>query len=211
MAEHARTGSLTVVSGFSGAGKGTLMKELLGRYDNYALSVSMTTRTPREGEVNGREYFFVTQEEFDREVEAGGLLEHAGYVNHSYGTPRRYVEEKMAEGKDVVLEIEVQGARQVKEKFPGANFIFVITPSAEVLRQRLKGRGSEDEETIRGRLLRAVEEAEEIPMYDFILVNDDLSEAVQQLHESIQTAKTRPAAMKEFTDVFVSELRSITE
>ena len=101
-------GSLTVVSGFSGAGKGTLMRELLKNHDCYALSVSMTTRAPREGEVNGREYFFVTQEEFDQTIQENGFLEYAGYVNHSYGTPRRYVEEQIAAGKDVLLEIEVQ-------------------------------------------------------------------------------------------------------
>ena len=113
-----RRGVLAVVSGFSGAGKGTLMKNLLNQYDNYALSISMTTRLPREGEENGREYFFVSKEIFEEKVQQDGLVEYACYCDNYYGTPREYVESQMAMGKDVLLEIEIQGALKVKEKFP---------------------------------------------------------------------------------------------
>ena len=135
-------GILVVVSGFSGAGKGTLMKELLKRYDNYALSVSATTRQPREGEKDGEDYFFVNREYFQQMIEEGRLVEYAQYVNHYYGTPRDYVEKKMAEGKDVILEIEIQGALKVKKRFPDALLIFVTPPSAGELRRRLVGRGT---------------------------------------------------------------------
>ena len=113
-----KQGVLAVVSGFSGAGKGTVMKALLEKYDNYALSISATTRDPRPGEENGREYFFVSEETFLSMIEHDELIEHARYVNHYYGTPRAYVEEKMAEGKDVILEIEIQGALKIKENSP---------------------------------------------------------------------------------------------
>ena len=193
-------GSLTVVSGFSGAGKGTIMKALLSRYEGYALSVSMTTREPREGEANGREYFFVSQEEFDRTIEEGGFLEYAKYVKHSYGTPRRYVEDQIAAGKDVLLEIEVQGAMQILKKMPEANTVFVTTPSAEELKKRLRGRGTETEESVAGRLARAVEETEFIPYYQHLLVNDDLDEAVGKLHALIQDSKKRQAFVEQFRE-----------
>ena len=133
-------GILVVVSGFSGAGKGTLMKELLKQYDNYALSVSATTRQPREGEKDGEDYFFVTKELFQQMIEENQLVEYAQYVNHYYGTPREYVEKKMAEGKDVILEIEIQGALKVKKRFPDALLLFITPPNAEELRRRLVGR-----------------------------------------------------------------------
>ena len=143
-----RQGILAVVSGFSGAGKGTLMKELLRRYDNYALSISATTRSPREGEVDGREYFFVSKERFQQMIEEGSLVEYAQYVNHYYGTPKEYVMRQMAQGKDVILEIEIQGALKVKKRFPEALLLFVTPPSAEELCRRLVGRGTETIEVI---------------------------------------------------------------
>ena len=154
-----RQGILAVVSGFSGAGKGTLMKELLRRYDNYALSISATTRSPREGEVDGREYFFVSKERFQQMIEEGSLVEYAQYVNHYYGTPKEYVMRQMAQGKDVILEIEIQGALKVKKRFPEALLLFVTPPSAEELCRRLVGRGTETIEVINARLRRAAEEA----------------------------------------------------
>ena len=135
-----KRGLLIVVSGFAGSGKGTLMKRLTGDYDNYALSVSMTTRKPRPGEVHGREYFFVTKEEFEQKIQDDGLIEYAVYVENYYGTPRAYVEEQMAKGKNVVLEIEIQGALKVKERFPEAVLIFVLPPSVKELYRRLKER-----------------------------------------------------------------------
>ena len=141
-------GILTVISGFSGSGKGTIMKALLERHQNYALSVSATTRSPREGEVDGREYFFKTKEEFQEMISKNQFIEYAQYVDHYYGTPRGYVERCLSEGRDVILEIEVQGARKVKEMIPEAVLVFVTPPSARELRERLIGRGTETMEVI---------------------------------------------------------------
>ena len=185
-------GILAVVSGFSGAGKGTLMKELLKRYDNYALSVSATTRQPREGEKDGEDYFFVSREYFQQMIEEGRLVEYAQYVNHYYGTPRDYVEKKMAEGKDVILEIEIQGALKVKKRFPDALLIFVTPPSAGELRRRLVGRGTETIEVINARLRRAAEEASGMEAYDYLLINDEIDACVEQMHQliTLQHSKT---------------------
>ena len=185
-------GILVVVSGFSGAGKGTLMKELLKRYDNYALSVSATTRQPREGEKDGEDYFFVNREYFQQMFEEGRLVEYAQYVNHYYGTPRDYVEKKMAEGKDVILEIEIQGALKVKKRFPDALLIFVTPPSAGELRRRLVGRGTETIEVINARLRRAAEEASGMEAYDYLLINDEIDACVEQVHQliTLQHSKT---------------------
>ena len=179
-------GILVVVSGFSGAGKGTLMKELLKRYDNYALSISATTRAPREGETDGKEYFFVSKEQFEQMRDEQKLIEYAQYVNHYYGTPKEYVEQKMAEGKDVILEIEIQGALKVKKRFPDALLLFVTPPSAEELRRRLVGRGTETLEVINARLARAAEEASGMEAYDYLLINDDLDRCVEEMHQLIQ-------------------------
>lgn len=179
-------GILVVVSGFSGAGKGTLMKELLKRYDNYALSISATTRAPREGETDGKEYFFVTKEQFEKMRDERKLIEYAQYVNNYYGTPKEYVEQKMAEGKDVILEIEIQGALKVKKRFPDALLLFVTPPSAEELRRRLVGRGTETLEVINARLTRAAEEASGMEAYDYLLINDDLDRCVEEMHQLIQ-------------------------
>ena len=129
-------GILIVVSGFSGAGKGTLMKQLVRSYDNYALSVSMTTRSPRPGEEDGREYFFVSREEFERRIEEGGLIEYASYCGNYYGTPKEYVRKQLEKGRDVILEIEIQGALKVKEQFPTALLLFVMPPSVSELKKR---------------------------------------------------------------------------
>ena len=178
---------MIVVSGFSGAGKGTIMKRLLERYpDRYALSVSATTRAPRQGEEHGREYFFVSTEEFESMIKREELIEYARYVNNYYGTPRSYVEEKLSEGRDVILEIEIQGALKVREKFPDTLLLFVTPPSAKELKARLVGRGTEDEATIASRLNRAVEESRGIENYDYFVVNDDLDTCVAQVHGIIE-------------------------
>lgn len=179
-------GVLVVVSGFSGAGKGTVMKALLEKYDNYALSVSATTRSPRPGEENGREYFFLTESQFEDMIRNDELIEHARYVDHYYGTPRKYVEDKMAAGKDVILEIEIQGALKVKKRFPDALLLFVTPSSAEELRRRLVGRGTETLEVINARLARAAEEASGMEAYDYLLINDDLDRCVEEMHQLIQ-------------------------
>lgn len=180
-------GVLVVVSGFSGAGKGTIMKSLMAKYDNYALSVSATTRSPRPGEEDGREYFFRTREEFEEMIRQDQLIEYAQYVENYYGTPRTYVEEQLAAGRDVILEIEIQGARKIKKKFPEAVLVFVTAPSMAELEGRLVGRGTESQEVIRQRLARAAKEAEGVEEYDYLLVNDDLEKAVDTLHDIIQS------------------------
>ena len=180
-------GVLVVVSGFSGAGKGTIMKSLMAKYDNYALSVSATTRNPRPGEEDGREYFFRTREEFEEMIDQDQLIEYAQYVENYYGTPRTYVEEQLAAGRDVILEIEIQGARKIKKKFPDAVLVFVTAPSMEELKERLVGRGTETQTVIRQRLARASQEAEGVEEYDYLLVNDELDLAVDRLHNIIQS------------------------
>ncbi len=202
-------GILAVVSGFSGAGKGTLMKALLEKYDNYALSISATTRKPREGEVHGREYFFMSVDEFEGLITNDQLIEYARYVSNYYGTPRSYVEEKMAEGKDVILEIEIQGALKVKEKFPETLLIFVVPPSAGELKRRLIGRGTESMEVIEQRMKRATEEAEEMDSYDYILVNDDLNKAVEDLHNLIQSQHMQASCNADLIKSMKEELTAI--
>ena len=191
-------GILVVVSGFSGAGKGTLMKELLKRYDNYALSISATTRAPREGDTDGKEYFFVTKEQFEKMRDERKLIEYAQYVNNYYGTPKEYVEQKMAEGKDVILEIEIQGALKVKKRFPDALLLFVTPPSAEELRRRLVGRGTETLEVINARLARAAEEASGMEAYDYLLINDDLDRCVEEMHQLIQLQQRKTSYHLDF-------------
>ena len=199
-------GILVVVSGFSGAGKGTLMKELLKRYDNYALSISATTRAPREGETDGKEYFFVSKEQFEQMRDEQKLIEYAQYVNHYYGTPKEYVEQKMAEGKDVILEIEIQGALKVKKRFPDALLLFVTPPSAEELRKRLVGRGTETLEVINARLARAAEEASGMEAYDYLLINDDLDRCVEEMHQLIQLQHRRTSYHLDFLNQMREEL-----
>lgn len=186
-----RTGILMVVSGFSGAGKGTLMKRLLERYDNYALSISMTTRTPRPGEEHGKHYFFVDRDEFEGHIADDGLLEYARYCGNYYGTPRAYVEKCMEEGRDVILEIEIQGALKIKEKFPDAVLVFVTPPDAKELERRLTGRGTETKEVIGKRLARAVEESEGVENYDYIVVNDQLDKCVEDIHAIVTASHCR--------------------
>lgn len=204
-------GILVVVSGFAGSGKGTLMKELTGKYDNYALSVSATTRNPRPGEVEGREYFFKTVEEFEKMIEADAFVEYAQYVNNYYGTPRAYVEKQLEAGRDVILEIEIQGALQVKEKFPETLLLFVMPPSAEILKERLIGRGTETMPVIEARLARAAEEAEGIEKYDYLIINDRLDECVVTMHEIIQNEHVRTFRNKDFINNMREELKGFSK
>lgn len=197
-------GILIVVSGFSGAGKGTLMKEMIKTYDNYALSVSMTTRKPRPGEEEGKSYFFVDKETFEETIAKDGLIEYAGYCGNYYGTPREYVETCLDNGRDVILEIEIQGALKVKEKFPEALLLFIMPPSAEELKRRLEGRGTESEEVICQRIARAAEEAEGIENYDFIIINDRLDDCVKEMHSIISAARRCPKRNKEL----IADMRS---
>lgn len=204
-------GVLIVVSGFSGAGKGTLMKRLLETYDNYALSVSMTTRSPREGEEEGVAYFFTDKEGFERCIAGDGLIEYAVYCDNYYGTPRAYVEEQLEAGKDVVLEIEIQGALKVKEKFPESLLLFVTPPSASELERRLIGRGTESAEVIRKRLARAYEESEGMEAYDYIVVNDDLERCVEEIHQLVDAARKAPVRRKSFIKEIREELKEFSK
>ena len=202
-------GILVVVSGFSGAGKGTLMRALLEKYHNYALSVSATTRQPREGETDGKDYFFVSQEKFKQMIEEEQLIEYAQYVNHYYGTPKAYVLRQMAEGKDVILEIEIQGALAIKRQFSNALLLFVLPPSAQELKRRLVGRGTESLDVIEARLRRAFDEAEGMDSYDYILVNDDVDACVEDMHELIKAQHLRVCHNLDFIEQIREELKHV--
>ena len=221
-------GILVVVSGFSGAGKGTLMKELLRRYDNYALSISATTRKPREGEENGREYFFLSEEEFKKLRDEHKLIEYAKYVNHYYGTPKEYLEyaeyvgnfygtsmavirEKLDQGIDVILEIEIQGALKVKKRYPEALLLFVTPPSAEELKRRLVGRGTESIEVINARLKRAAEEADGMEAYDYLLINDEIDTCVEKMHQLIQLQHEKTSYHLDFLGKMREDLYHLDE
>lgn len=181
-------GKLIVISGPSGAGKSTVVFQAMEGRNDLCFSTSVTTRKPRPGEVDGREYFFVDLERFDEMIKNDELLEHAVYVANSYGTPRKYVEDKLNSGMNVLLDIEVQGARQVAEKMPDAVKIFIIPPSLEELERRLVGRGTDTARAIEARLIRARQEYQEADFYDYIIVNDDANRAAEEL-KAIITAE----------------------
>lgn len=204
-------GLLIVISGFSGVGKGTLVKKLVDSYDNYALSVSMTTRAPRDGEKDGVSYFFVEKEMFEETIANDGLIEYASYVGNYYGTPRAWVEEQLESGRDVVLEIEVQGALKVKEKFPEALLLFLLPPSAQELKHRLEKRGTETAEVIEQRLKRAREEAEYIGRYDFIEVNDDLDACMGRINGIVAAAHGWPSLNTETINTLKEELDALAK
>ena len=199
-------GILVVVSGFSGAGKGTLIKRLMEKYDNYALSISATTREPRPGEEHGREYFFHTKQEFEELILQDALIEYARYVDNYYGTPKAYVEKQLSMGKDVILEIEIQGALKVKEKLPETLLLFVTPPPAQELKRRLVGRGTESMEVIESRLSRAFEEAQGMEEYDSILVNDQIEDCVDQMHAVIQSQHCKTENCRDFIRKITGEI-----
>ena len=185
-------GILVVVSGFSVSGKGTIMKKLMEKYsDKYALSVSATTRDPRPGEEHGVDYFFVTKEEFEDMIQKGALVEYAQYESNFYGAPKAYVEEQLSAGKSVILEIEIQGALKIKEQFPDTLLLFVTAPSAEELKNRLTGRGTETPEVIAARLSRAVEESQGMEEYDYLVINDKIDETVDLVDTIIEGQKNQ--------------------
>ena len=191
---NTQTGILTVISGFSGAGKGTIVHRLLEKYpQNYALSISATTRAPRPGEQDGREYFFRSVDCFEKMIEEDELLEYAKYVSNYYGTPKAYVQEQLAAGKDVILEIEIQGALKI-----------VTPPSFEELERRLVGRGTETPEVIHERLCRADEECKGIEAYDYLIVNDELEACVDQVHSILQNEHT----MISRKELFIMEIKT---
>ena len=196
-------GTLVVVSGFSGAGKGTVLAQVLARRPDLYFSVSFTTRAPREGEQDGVNYHFVTREEFQARIGRGEFLEYAEYVGNYYGTSMQVIREKLERGIDVVLEIEIQGALKVKEKYPDALMLFLVPPDAQTLKERLVGRGTETADVIHDRLERAAQEAQEMGSYEYIIVNDDLDTCVKQVHELIQSAHCK----KSHNTAFIKELQ----
>ena len=191
-------GKLIVISGPSGAGKSTVVFKAIAGREDVCFSTSVTTRAPRPGEVDGREYFFIDRERFDEMVARDELLEHAEYVTNCYGTPRAYVEEKLASGMNVLLDIEIQGARQIHEKMPEAVMIFIIPPTLEELRRRLEGRGTDSAEAIEGRLARARQEYREADFYEYIIVNDDADQAARELSAIMMAEHCRAADRQHF-------------
>lgn len=184
-------GLLVVISAPSGGGKGTILKELFAKDDNLVLSVSATTRSPRPGEEHGKQYYFLQKEEFEELIFQGKMLEYAQYVGNYYGTPREPVEQWMAQGKDVVLEIEVQGGAQIKKLMPGCVSIFILPPSMEVLEKRLRDRGTEEDATVRKRLEKAREEIPHAKDYDYVVFNDRLEDAVEDLRAILRAEKRK--------------------
>jgi guanylate kinase len=187
------------------------MKKLISTHDEYALSVSMTTRQPREGEKDGVEYFFTDRESFEKTIENEGLIEYAEYCGNYYGTPRAYVEEQLQAGKNVILEIEIQGALKVKKRFPETLLLFVTPPTVAELQRRLKGRGTETDEVIARRLSRAYEESEGIEAYDYIVVNDDLDTCVEEIHGLVAAARRAPVRRTAFINEIREELKGFAK
>ena len=203
-------GRLIVISGFSGAGKGTVVKKLIEKY-NYSLSISATTRAPREGEEDGREYYFKTVDEFKSLIDYNGLIEWAQYVDNYYGTPRKFVEEEIAAGKNVILEIEVQGAMNIKSQYPNAILIFITTKDIETLHNRLASRGTETDDVIAKRIARAAEEAESMESYEYIVVNDDLDTCVDAVHSIVVTETCRKENNTQFLIDIKKELENFNK
>lgn len=202
-----RKGLLLVVSGPSGAGKGTICKALLNKNDQIKLSVSATTRKPRNGEVHGVNYFFIEKEEFTRMIENGEFLEHAQIYDNFYGTPKAAIIECLEKGQDVILEIEMQGARQIKEVYPEGVFIFVLPPSLEELKSRIVGRGTETQEEIEKRFSCAFKEINQIVNYDYFIVNEDIEKSVNDVEAIISAEKNKVTRYKNnIIDKFKEEL-----
>ena len=204
-------GSLIVLSGFAGVGKGTVLKSLFETHEGYAYSVSATTREPRPGEVDGVHYFFISKERFEQMIAGDELLEHACYVGNYYGTPKAYVDRKLEEGFDVILEIEIQGALNIKKKVPEAILIYMLPPSAKTLKERLTGRGTETEEVILKRMKRAAEEAVGVEQYDYIIVNEDADECAQELNCLIRAQRLRANSNLPFIRKIQRDLQELTK
>lgn len=203
-----KKGVLIVISGFSGVGKGTVVKKLIEKY-HYSLSVSATTRAPRPGEVDGKDYYFKSVDEFRNLIDYNGFIEWAQYVENYYGTPRKFVEDEIALGHNVILEIEVQGAMRIKEQYPDAVLIFLTAPDAHSLKSRLEGRGTEENKVIAKRLKRAYEETDDMPCYDYLVVNDDLDTCVNHVNSVIVAESFKTSNNKEYIEKTKQELLEI--
>ena len=187
-----KRGMLIVLSGPSGVGKGTVRKAIFDQPGNdFQYSISMTTRKPRPGEVNGKDYFFVSKEEFEQKIQAGEMLEYAKYVDNYYGTPLKWINDTLDAGKDVFLEIEVNGAMQVRSKSPNGVFIFLTPPDLMELKQRLIHRGTDSTEVINKRIKKAFSEIEMMQNYDYAVVNDEVPNAVEKVKEIIRSERLR--------------------
>ena len=180
-----KKGKLLIISGFSGVGKGTVVKYILDNYSDYKISISATTRSPREGEFDGTHYHFLTTEKFEDMIKNNQLLEYANYVGNYYGTPRDFVEKNINEGNNVILEIETQGALQVKKMMPEAVMIFVLPPNADTLKERLVGRQTETMEVINKRLSKAAEETGVIDKYDYFVINDEIADCAACINDIV--------------------------
>lgn len=198
MIKSKKQGSLIIISGTTCAGKGTVVKELVERNENLALSISYTSRAMREGEVNGVNYYFVTKEEFEEKIKNDEFLEYA-YVHNSnyYGTPKKEVKEMLDAGKDVILEIEVQGAQLIKEMFPETILIFIMAPSMAEVKRRIKARGQETDEQIIKRFQTAYQEINEIPKYNYVVVNDEIINAISKIEAILVSEKCRVDCIEE--------------
>jgi len=203
-----KLGMLIVISGFSGVGKGTVVKKLIEKYQ-YSLSISATTREPRPGEVDGRDYYFKSVDEFRNLIDYNGFIEWAQYVENYYGTPRKFVEDEILMGHNVILEIEVQGAMRIKEQYPDAVLIFLTAPDAKSLKSRLESRGTEEKKVIAKRLKRAYEETEDMPYYDYLVVNDDLETCVEHVNAVITAESFKTSNNKEYIEKTKNELIEI--
>ena len=205
-----KRGVLTVISGPSGVGKGTIIKRLFEIEEDLYFSVSATTRKPRPGEIDGVHYSFKTVEEFERDIENGEMLEHATFNGNYYGTPRSAIEQKLSEGKDIVLDIEIQGAKNVKKMMQEAVLVYLLPPSIEELKRRLVGRNTEDAETIAGRLHTARLELNEAPeLYDYFIVNDLVDTAAIKIKDIIEGERCSKNAMQEVLKQILEEAENL--
>lgn len=187
-----KKGLLIVLSGPSGVGKGTVRKEIFSQEDTaFEYSISMTTRSPREGEIDGVDYFFKSREDFEELIKQDQFIEYAEYVGNYYGTPLQYVKDTLEEGKDVFLEIEVQGAKQVRDKFPEGLFIFLAPPNLTELQSRIVGRGTETDESVRNRMNEARKELAMMNLYDYVVVNDQIDLAVDKINAIVKAEHCR--------------------
>ena len=205
-----KKGLLIIISGFSGTGKGTAIKKFLELYPNdYCLSISATTRNPREGEVHGREYFFKTKEDFEEMIMKQELIEYTQYVDNYYGTPKEYVEDQMDAGHNIILEIEIDGALNVKKLYPDALLIFLLPPSIKELEKRLRERGTESEDVIADRIKRASEESKVIREYDYVVVNDTIDDCVSTIHNIVEIEGLKVYRQEEVIHNIEQELSDI--